>query len=81
MDVVFCNPITGKIECMPVAMIGAYLPYQGDLDLSKCAELAAVRDEVAAANLFASIPDAMVLSMQLDATESARLAIEPPSLR
>lgn len=53
----FLNPITGKVEIMPVEMIGAYLPFQDHLCIEEAAKLAAVRDHEAATNLLLSVID------------------------
>jgi hypothetical protein len=53
--VIFVNPITGKIEQMPVAMVAAYVPYSEELHLEDAAKVAAVRDDEAATNLLLSI--------------------------
>jgi len=57
--VVFQNPITGRIEQMPVAMVRAYVETHMDfytgLDLQKAAEVAAIRDDEAAQNLLLSV--------------------------
>lgn len=53
--VVFINPITDKIETMPVAMIGAYVPDATHLCLEEAARVAAIRDDEAATNLLLSI--------------------------
>jgi hypothetical protein len=65
----FINPITGKMEVMPVEMIGAYLPYAGDLDLQKAAELAAIRDDEAAQNLMLSVTDPLGKMFNLNIPE------------
>ena len=57
MDAVFTNPITGKIETMPIAMIGAYVPHASHLNLAEAARVAAIRDDEAATNLLNSIMD------------------------
>jgi hypothetical protein len=53
----FINPITGKLEIMPVEMINAYLPMQDGLRIEEAAKLAAVRDHEAAINLMLSVID------------------------
>lgn len=79
--IIFINPRTNLLDEMPLAMVSAYLPNGSDLNLEDAARVAFCRDEEAAVNLLESIPEVQVLSMQLDGTESARLAVEPPSLR
>ena len=75
--VIFTNPITGHVEQMPIAMIGAYVPFADHLHLEEAAKVAAVRDEEAAANLIPFDTEYGVVS-PLDVD---RLAIQPPSLR
>ena len=80
MDVaIFVNPITNRIEIMPVAMIGAYVPCAEHLHLEEAARVAAIRDDEAAVNLELSCIDTEYQSV--DATGFDRLAVEPPSLR
>ena len=55
MDVIFVNPITNKIEIMPVAMIGAYVQHAEHLHLEEAAKIAAIRDDEAATNLLLSV--------------------------
>lgn len=54
---VFLNPITGKVEVMPIAMIGAYVPHAEHLRLEEAARVAAIRDDEAATNLLLSVID------------------------
>lgn len=60
--VIFKNPITGQVEQMPVAMIGAYLPCSDHLCLEEAARVAAIRDDEAATNLLLSVTDTMLAS-------------------
>jgi hypothetical protein len=77
--VVFVNPITGKIEQMPIAMVNAYVPFASHLHLEEAAKVAAIRDDEAAVNLKLSCTNTEYQSV--DATGFDILAVEPPSLR
>ena len=77
MDVIFTNPITGKIEQMPVAMVGAYVPHAEHLHLEEAARVAAIRDHDAAANLVLSI-GTVTTEYQTEGTGTDILAIPAP---
>ena len=56
------------MDCMPLEMLGAYLPYGSHLKLEEAARVAAIRDDEAAANLALSAievtyPETTVLSI------------------
>jgi hypothetical protein len=77
MDIViFVNPITGRIEQMPVQMITAYVSYATYLHLEEAARVAAIRDDEAAVNLKLSCTDTEYQSA--DATGFDRLAVPFP---
>jgi hypothetical protein len=80
MDIViFVNPITRKIETMPVQMITAYVPYASYLHLEEAARVAAIRDNEAAVNLELSCIDTEYQSVTLeDATGYDRLSVPFP---
>lgn len=80
---VFLNPITGKMEVMPVAMIGAYVPHAEHLRLEEAARVAAIRDDEAATNLLLSVIDIQCPEILVtpEGCQSDRLAVESPSLR
>jgi len=78
--VIFVNPITEKIEQMPLQMVCAYVPYVSYLDLETAAKVAAIRDEEAATNLLLSAAERYSVSVS-EGCELDILAIEPPSLR
>jgi len=61
--VIFTNPITGRVEQMPVAMIGAYVAHAEHLHLEEAAKVAAIRDDEAAANLELSCVEEPILSI------------------
>lgn len=81
MDVLFINPYTGKIEFMPIAMIGAYLPYGSHLKLEEAARVAVIKDDEAAANLALSAVEIAHPETLAFEDFSQRLLVEPPSLR
>ena len=81
MPVVFLHPINGRIDQMPVEMIGAYVPFASHLRLEEAARVACVRDEEAAVNLLESVKGQYSV---LDVSEGCgydALSVEPPSLR
>jgi hypothetical protein len=87
IPVIFVNPITGRMESMPVEMIGAYVDTHINdftvLNLEKAAEVAAIRDEEAANNLLLSIVEQLqpeILSIP-EGTARDELSVESPSLR
>lgn len=73
VPVVFINPITDKIEVMPVEMICAYVAFPSDLNLEEAARVAAIRDDEAATNLLLSMD--IDTEYQTEGTETDRLAV------
>jgi len=53
---VFLNPITHRVESIPVEMISAYAPYSF-LHLQDAARVAAIRDDEEANNFLLSLAD------------------------
>lgn len=78
--VIFENPISGRIECMPVEMIATYIPYASHLRLEEAAKIAAIRDEDSAANLFESLANRYSVSIS-EGCGYDELSVEAPSLR
>lgn len=78
----FINPMTNRLDIMPVDMITAYVPFASDLDLETAAKVAAIRDDEAATNLKLSCQDT---EYQDDPVPEGAgfdlLSVEPPSLR
>lgn len=75
--IVFMNPITERIEVIPVEMVIAYVPYAEHLRLEQAARVAAIRDSEAAANLLESITEP-ILSMVVDGCGYDRLSVPYP---
>lgn len=73
----FVNPFSGAITSMPVAMIGAYVPYASHLKLEDAARVAAIRDEDAAASLLLSIHEQPIS----EGIDFDFLSVEPATLR
>ena len=59
--VMFLNPFNGRVDTMPVEMIGAYFPNGTELRLEEAARVACIRDTEAGVNLLESFTDQSIL--------------------
>lgn len=80
MPVVYLNPITGKVDAMPIEMIGAYIPNPSDWTPQEAAKIAAIRDDEAATNLLLSITEPYSVYVS-EGNDLDVLSVEPTALR
>ena len=73
--VILKNPVTRKLEQIPVAMIAAYVPFASFLHLEEAARVAAIRDDEAATNLLLSMDTEYLSDQFSEGTGYDRLSV------
>lgn len=86
VPVMFLHPFNGRVDMMPVEMIGAYFPNGTDLRLEEAAKVACIRDTEAGVNLLASFTDQPLATtdteyLSPEGCNYDESSVEPPSLR
>lgn len=83
--IAYLDPLTNRVEAMPVAMMTAYVTDFTGLNLAEAARKASARDYMAAQNLLADVTgDNAVLSIPYPISEGAEFdypSVEFPTLR
>ncbi len=74
----FINPITSRVDMMPLAMVQAYVPYASHLNLEEAAKVAAIRDEENANTLLLSINQFNLFAPSPEGCEHDELSVEAP---
>lgn len=78
----FINPLTEKLDIIPLGMVQAYVPYAPHLPLEDAARKAAVLDFESAATLLRDLNGGIDPTISYPLVEEADyLTIQPPSLR